>query len=254
MRSLRRATFAAFLLSALVVLSTAPGALAQDGVAATIVVDGASGSSQMTITTQGENLRMDMAGERGDVSMMWLPDRMVMIMHPQQMYMEFDEAMMERMRGMMGNMPQHAEAAEEAAEETDFSEFSFEETGNTDVINGMNAFEVAVSGPDAEDNVNLWLTEDTDIGMFEVFAGMGAALESMNMPMMNRGDSPAQALEDYTTLARVQGLPSGRVIRVVNPEENTTITLQSAEAGPFGAETWSAPEGYTKQQMPGMQH
>lgn len=242
--------------AALVVALVAPAAVAQQGVAANLLMESGGNAHQMTITAQGENLRMDMNAGSGDVTMIWLADSMLMVMHPQKMYMEFSKEMMDRMRGMMQNMPNMPDI-EEDMEEQDFSEFTFERTGNTDTINGMSAFEVAMSGPDVDGDAMLWMTQDIEIGMFEVFAQMGDAMANMNMPMMNRGgDNPADTLQNYMSMARAQGLPEGRVIRVVNSAEGTTttITLQSTETGPFDASKFAAPAGYTKQQMPMMQH
>lgn len=238
--------------AALALALLAPAAVAQEGVAATMLIDTGHDSNEMTVTAQGENLRMDMNAGQGQMSMIWLPGRMLMVMHPQRMYMEFTEEMMKRMRDMMHNMPNMPDAE---AEVPDFSEYTFERTGNTDTINGMSAFEVSMSGPDVDGDARLWMTEDTDVGMFEVFSRMGEAMASMNLPMMSRGDSPADALRDYMGLARAQGLPAGRVIRVVNTDngDSVTITLQSVQHGPFGADVFAAPSDYTKQQMPMMQ-
>lgn len=240
---------AAVLAAAVVPAVAAP----QEGVAATILMEHGGSGNEMTITAQGENLRMDMDSPRGSMSTIWLPDRMLMIMHDQKMYMEFDKAMLDRMRSMMRNMPNMPNADTSAP---DPSAYTFERTGNTDTINGMSAFEVAMSGPGVQGESHLWMTEDADVGMFEVFSHMGQAMANMNMPFMNRGGgNPTAALSEYMDMAHAQGLPDGRVIRIVNSKDGdtTTVTLQSVEQGPIDASRFAAPAGYKKQQMPMMQ-
>lgn len=189
-------------------------------------------------------MRMDMNGDMGQMSMVWSDGSMLMINHAQRSYMEFTREMMERMQQMMGQMGQNN------AEEPEFdpTAWTFERTGATDTINGMSAFEVKMTGPDGKSGA-LWMTNDTDTGLFEAFARLGETFQSMGMPGMR---NPMQRLRDYAFYARAQGLPEGRVIRVVDGETGTVITVNGVEMGPFAADTWGAPAGYAKQQMPMM--
>jgi hypothetical protein len=199
------------------------------------------------LSSDSMGTRFDMMGsERGDASMVWREDgMMLMIMHAQQMYMEFSKEAMERMSQMMQKM---GRAPKQPSEEVDISQYSFEETGNTDTINGMDAFEVRVSGPEG-DQAMLWLTEDAEVGLFEAMARMMEPLQNMAMPGMN---NPMEGFSEYEALARAQGLPDGRVIRVVDAESGTQMTLQEVIPGPFDASMFEAPAGYQKQQMPMM--
>lgn len=214
-----------------------------------VVFDVESEGQQMEIKVVGgaDGTRFDMmGGEGGNVSMVWRTDGvMLMIMHAQQMYMEFTKEMMERMRQMMQQM---GRAPEQPDEEIDVSEYTFEETGNTDTINGMDAFEVRVSGPDAQQS-SLWMTTDTDTGLFEAMVRMMKPLQEMAMPGM---DNPMASFSEYEALARAQGLPDGRVIRVVDANSGTVMTLREVIPGPFDASMFQAPAGYQKQQMPMM--
>jgi hypothetical protein len=234
----------------LVTLAAFPALARGQDIAASFTMEGQGTSSTMKITTAGGNLRLDMTADQGQMSMIWAADSMLMIMHAQRMYMEFTKEMLERMQSMMGNMP-GMPATPEAPDE-DFGAYSFERTGATETINGMSAFEVKITAPDG-DKGNLWLTTQTDTGLFEAFGAMSSAMANMRMPgMMQQGNDPAAELRQYMGMAQAMGLPDGRVIRVVDVANDVRITLTGVEQGPFGPETWAAPEGYTKQSMPMM--
>jgi hypothetical protein len=202
----------------------------------------------LKVTTTGDGTRLDMiGGEEGDVSMVWASGGMLMIMHSRQMYMEFTREMMDRMKQMMAAMGRAPEVETEV--EIDPGSFSFERTGNTETINGMDSFEVSVTGPDGEQSM-LWMTEDSEIGLFETFVRMMEPMQEMSMPGM---DNPMGKFSDYMSLAKASGLPDGRVIRVVDSRNGSQITLKEAMSGPFGDDILSAPAGYQKQAMPMMQ-
>lgn len=251
MISTRSPRLAALAVLAVAALATVAVLAQSQDIAATIALEGEQGSSTMKLIAGGENLRMDMGAARGEVSMVWAGGSMLMINHPQRTYMEFTQEMMEGMRAMAGRMGQQAPEAD--VEPPDVSGYSFGRTGATDTINGMSAFEVAVTSPDGEQG-SIWMTTETDTGLFEVFAAMAGAMNKMQMPgMMGGGGNPTDALQEYTFLARAQGLPEGRVIRLATAEAGgQVVTLMGVEHGPFGPETWVAPAGYTKQQMPMM--
>jgi len=238
----------AALLALLVVTATpATPAIAQDDLAVSFTVQTGEGTMDMKTTTSADNVRVDMNSPRGEMSMIWLPDSMLMIMHSQKMYMEFTKEMMDRMRQMMGAMG--GQRAQESADDFDVTQWTFERTGNTDTINGWSCFEVAMTGPEGEKGA-LWMTEDIDVGLFESMSRMAERMsQGLGVPGMQ---NPMGRLRDTMAYAKAQGLPEGRVVRVVNETENVTITLGEVTHGPFGAETWAAPAGYTKQQMPMM--
>lgn len=241
-----RHILAALLVAAFVcpALAMPAGGLPQQEFAMDLTMEGGDAPMTMRLWAGVGPVRMDMTGEMGQVSMIWTESAMIMVMHQQRSYMEFTKEMLDGMRQMMGRMGQ-----EESAEpDFDVTEWSFETTGATDTIHGMNAFEVRMTGPEGKTG-SLWMTEDTDIGLFEGFARLGETFESMGMPGRR---NPMQRLREYTFYARAQGLPEGRVIRVVDGESGTVITVGDVDKGPFAADTWSAPAGYTKQQMPMM--
>ena len=245
---MRHRTLSLTLILALVAGAAAFAAPQQD---VGVVFEVQSEGQQMemkVISSESIGTRFDMMGsERGDASMVWREDGvMLMIMHSQQMYMEFTREMMERMRQMMQQMGRAPETPDE--DDVDVSQYSFEETGNTDMISGMDAFEVLVSGPDGQESM-LWMTTDTDVGLFEAMVRMMEPLREMAMPGMN---NPMESFTEYQALARAQGLPDGRVIRVVDPNSGTQMTLQEVIEGPFDASMFQAPDGYQKQEMPMM--
>jgi len=237
---------AAVLLLALVFVPAT--ALAQDEVSMSFLVQGAGEDiNEMTVTVSGEMARFDI-GEQ--VSMVWSPDWWRMIQHENRMYMEFDKAMMERMRQMMGNMPGVPDAQAEI-DDFDPANMAFERTGATDTIQGYTVFEVAFSDGEGSEG-SMWLSEEAEMGMFEIFSRMMTHLESLAGPMMGGGagaSGPAGDMQRYMQYARAQGLPDGRVLRL-NTEDGANFEVTGWHQGPFGATFWDAPDGYQKQTMP----
>jgi len=223
-------------------------ALAQDDMSMSFSVQGAGEEvNEMTVTVAGDMARFDMGS---DVSMVWSPDWWRMIQHKNRMYMEFDKAMMDRMRQMMGNMP-GASDAEEGMDDFDPEKMTFERTGATDTVMGYEVFEVAFSDDEGRKG-SMWMSESAEAGMFEVFARMMTHLKSLAGPMMGGGPggrSPVARLEHYMEYARAQGIPEGKVLRMTS-EDGMRFEVTGWNAGPFGADTWEAPAGYQKQAMP----
>jgi len=97
----RRYRFSAIVLFAALVFVPAT-ALAQEDISMSFAVQGVGEElNEMTVTVSGEMARFDI-GEQ--MSMVWSADWWRMIQHENRMYMEFDKAMMERMRQMMLRM------------------------------------------------------------------------------------------------------------------------------------------------------
>jgi len=96
------------------------------------------------------------------------------------------------------------------------------------------------------------MTKDVQTGMFELFARLGEAMSALQMPMMGGGAAPGQELTRYRELAAASGIPSGQVVRIVSTENGraSTITLVGVKPGPLPAETFAAPAGYQKMEMP----
>lgn len=221
---------------------------AQEGLTAELAVASAGQDAMtMTITAAEGRARMDMTSEQGKVSTVYTEDGMLMIMHARSMYMEFSREMMDSMGKMMGQM---GGAIEAKAKEFDPTELSYERSGKTETIGAYDAFEVIVTGAASGETSALWLSEDLDVGLFEVMARMAQPLQSANMPFMG-GNSPAGMLQQYEKYAQAQGLPAGRVIRVVSGDGGS-MTLASLVEGAIADDVWKAPAGYKKQQMPMM--
>jgi hypothetical protein len=229
-------------------------ALAQDDIAMTLQMSGNEGGQvgDVIMTVAGDKARM----EFDQAAMIFSADWMRMVQKSEQRCIEFDRAMMERMRQMMGNMPggRDAERAREEAEDFDVSGMTFDRTGNTSTVAGHETFEVAFT--DAEGNTgSMWMAADADTGLFEVMSRMLAHLESLAGPMMGgpggRGPAgPAQNFQQYMSLARAQGLPEGRVLKLTT-EDGTRIEVMGWEWGPFGDETWESEYACETMQFPG---
>ena len=171
-----------------------------------------------------------------------------MLQHEARMYMEFDKAMLERMRQKMGNMPGAADV-ESDMEDFDPTSMTFERTGATETIMGHEAFEVAFSNDQGQSG-SMWMSEDAEVGLFETMSRMMTHLESLGGPMMGGGDNnPASDFRRYMALARAQGMPEGKVLRM-DSLDGVSMTMTGYESGPFGEDTWTAPAGYSKQAMP----
>ncbi len=236
-------------LAALVALpiATAHARQAPQEFAGDILVESGGKSSKLHVTVDAEHARMDTSSERGDVSIVYGPDSMLIIMHPRRVYMEFTREMMERMQQMMGAMGQRVQ---EQAEAFDPQQVTFERTGRTDTIGEWSAFEVRAINEEDGEVTSLWLTTDAEIGLFELFGAIAGKLDSVRMPGV-AGGSPLAKLRESMRYARANGLPQGAVVRVAG-KDGATMTLEGVQPGPFDPSLWQAPAGYSKQQMPGM--
>jgi len=239
----RRLRLSAFVL--LVALTFVPTTVfAQDDVSMSFRMEAAGEeANNMTVTVAGEMARFDMGDQ---VSMVWSATWWRMIQHANRMYMEFDEAMMARMRQMMGNMP-GADDARAEVDNFDPSDMTFERTGATDTVMEYEVFEVAFSDNEGNSG-SMWMSEAAELGMFEIWTKMMVHLESLAGPMMG-GGNPAGNLQQYMQYAQAQGLPDGKVLRMTT-EEGMNFEVTGWEWGPFDADFWDAPEGYQKQTMP----
>ena len=66
-----------------------------------------------------------------------------------------------------------------------------------------------------------------------------------------QGGGPMERMRRYLQYSHANGLPQGRVLRVVS-EDGGEMSLGQVTRGPFDPSVWKAPEGYRKQQMPMM--
>jgi hypothetical protein len=205
---------------------------------------------EMQYFVGADRLRMDLGT---GASMVWFggaTQRMLMIQHAEKRYMDWGPDQLKLMQQMMQRLPQAAGAGANRAA-IDPQKLTFRETGRRDKVGSWDAFEVEVTGLPQGQTGSLWMTTDVETGMFELFARLGEAMSALQMPMLGAA-SPGQELTRYRELATASGIPSGHVVRIVSTENGraSTITLMSVKPGPLPAETFAAPAGYQKMEMP----
>ena len=111
----------------------------------------------------GENrMRMDMSEEMSLISISGDSPSMLMVQHPERRYIEWGPQQLQMMQQMPG--------IDDQASAFDPQQLQFQETGATDQIGAWNAFEVEMTNSDGSVG-SLWLTTDTEIGLFEVMLG-----------------------------------------------------------------------------------
>ena len=194
----------------------------------------------------GENqMRMDMSDEMSLISIGGDAPSLYMVQHPEKSYIEFGPQQLQMMQQMMQSMPSIADQADAAF---DPQEMQFQQTGATAQIGSWSAFEVEMTNSDGSVG-SLWLTADTEIGLFEVMLGVADAASVMSSPM---GGGMSLNFLQFQTIAQAQGLPDGQVVRIVSgdTDDTTTITLTDVQSGPLPSGTFEPPDGYTQMQMP----
>ena len=200
-----------------------------------------------------DRLRMDVPQ---GASVIWFggsQPRMLMVQHAERRYIEWGTPQLDMMRRMMHGMKQMPQGTgTPSINAFDPSQLKFEETGQRGRIGEWDAFEVRMTGLPRDQTGELWLTNDTETGMFELMARLGDVLDALQLPMMSGGSHPQ--LQKYRNMAAAQGLLGGRVVRIVSHDgdDTTTITLMGIEPGPFPADTFQPPSGYQQMQMPMM--
>ena len=205
---------------------------------------------EMTYWVTEGQFRMDMP----EMSIIWSSGdqpRMLMIQHAEKRYIEWGARQLDMMQQMMGRVPGGGGSGS-GSDDPMSGSLSFEATGNSETIGAWNAFEVQVRNEDG-DQGQLWLTEDTDVGLFEVFASVVDMAAAMRLPMGMGGQSsnPQEMLQGYAALARAQGLPEGRAVRIVSTESGgSTVTLTAVQPGSPPAGTFDPPVDYQKMEMP----
>ena len=226
-------------------------AQAQD-VKATVEIQPAGGAAMSMDYWMGSDaVRIDIS-QGQEVSMVWTAGAsptMLMVQHADRRYMEWGEQQFQMMRQMM----QRVGGGGGESPTVNVDNIRFAPTGETETIGPWSAAGFRITGMESGDENTIWIVSDLDVGLFEIFARMGDALEAMQMPMMGGGAGGAQSqLLRYTQMTNASGLPSGGVVRVDASDENgaTTITLQSLAEAPFGDDPFVAPAGYEKMQMP----
>ena len=195
-----------------------------------------------------EKMRLDMSRDLSIVSMTGDNPGMLMIQHAEKRYMEWGPQQLEMMQRMLERVQGGGGGRD--ADNFDPTTLQFERTGQTQQIGSWNAFEVLMQGSDGQEGA-LWLTTETEIGLFELSARAAEATSMLRNPMIGGGGGGPQQFRRLRKLAEAQGLPDGRVVRIVSTDDGGgVITLASVETGPLPGDTFEAPAEYEKMQMP----
>ncbi len=213
-----------------------------------------SGETQNIKLSLGpDRIRLDVSDEMSLVSLGGENGKMLMIQHQDQQYMELTAEMMEMMRGMMGQMPQQTQDEPE-----DVTPPTFVRTGNTKQVGDWNAYEVRVEHPEQDGETMMWFSQDVD-GDFRALAEQLVASMSaiFGNPMMQRmtggGRSPASILNQVRSQMSAVEIPDGFPVQIVSDtggDESITTLKAIDQNASFGPDTWEAPAGYTKMDMP----
>ncbi|HJO38787.1 MAG: DUF4412 domain-containing protein [Vicinamibacterales bacterium] len=205
---------------------------------------------EMTYYVAPGRVRMDLP----QASMIWTggdESSMLMVQHSERHYMEWGGEQMKMMQQMMSRMGRGgADGGAAAAPTEPPADLRFETAGNRETIQGWDAFEVFVESSEGEDR--FWLTEDTEIGLFEVLSSFADIAGSMQMPMgMGQAQQEPQAMMSrYQQMARAQGLPEGRAVRIVSDAEDAAnITLVGVQVSTAPDGTFTPPADYEKMEM-----
>jgi len=195
-----------------------------------------------------EKMRLDMSRDLSVVSMTGDNPSMLMIQHAENRYMEWGPQQLEMMQRMWERVQG---GGGQDADIVDPTTLQFEETGQTEQIGSWNAFEVLMHGSDGQEGA-LWLTTEAEIGLFEISARAAEAASMLRNPMIGGGGGGPQQFRRLRMLAEAQGLPDGRVVRIVSTDDNGggVITLANVETGPLPGDTFEAPAEYELMQMP----
>ena len=200
---------------------------------------------EMNYSLGDGKMRMDL--EQG-MSMIWTSGdapTMLMVQHAQRQYMEWRPDQLKMLQRMPG-------AGADAESDIDPSQIRFVETGQTEQINGWDAFEVRVTGLPDQDGT-FWMTRDIETGLFEISRQVADAAAVLRMPMTGGGPGGgAETLQRYRSLMDAANMPDGRIVRMNFEADGnaTSVTLMSMEPGPLPADTFTAPAGYEQMQMP----
>ena len=195
-----------------------------------------------------DKMRLDMPQEVSVISTTGASPSMLMVQHAEQRYIEWGPQQLEMMQQMLQRVQRGAAGSD--SDIFDPTTVQFEQTGQTAQIGNWNAFEVLMQGSDGQEGT-LWLSADAEIGLFELSLRAAEAASMLQNPMTGGGGGSQQFLQ-YRALAEAQGLPDGRVVRIVSSADDGggTITLMSVETGPLPTGTFEPPAGYEQMQMP----
>ncbi len=243
------AVAAMFLLLASPVTAVSPQAVA----GTFLEVDSESGGETQNIKMSmgPDRIRLDVGEEMSLVSLGGDGGKILMIQHGEQSYIELTAEMMQMMSGMMGRMPQQDE------EERDVTPPTFTRTGNTKQVAEWSAYEVRVEHPEQDGETMMWFSQDVDADFRSLAQQMVSSLSSIfSNPMMQGmagGGGTAGILDQIRAQMSSVDIPDGFPVQVISDNGGTqsTNTLRGIDQNAsFGPETWQAPAGYSKMDLP----
>ena len=198
-------------------------------------------------------MRMD-AETRGGVSVISIggdDGKLLMVLHQQQQYLEFTEAMA-GMAGILGQL-RPAVIEEEIA---DANPPTFTRTGKTKQVGEWAAYEVLVENPDQDDDMIMWFSQDVGAD----FRGLaGQVVRSMSSLLtspilrMGGGGSGGGIFGQIEAQLDAVDMPDGFPVQIISGSGGgqSISTLKAIDQNAtFDAATWEVPEGYTKMAMP----
>jgi len=213
--------------------------------------DGGGQVQTIKLSLGADSLRMDTEQGVSLVSVGGDGGKMLMIQHAEQQYMEFTAEMMKAMAGMMGQMP-----AEVEQEVENITPPTFTRTGNTKQVGAWNAYEVRVEHPDQDGEMTMWFSPDVDADFRSLAQQVVDSVSSLlNSPLARMGGAGGGAgiMQQIEAQMSAVDMPDGFPVQIISAAGGTTstTTLRAIDLNPtFGPETWEAPAGYTKMDMP----
>ena len=237
---------------ALVMLMTPPGvqptAAQSDELKAVMRIEAAGQPAMdMEYYLGDDRMRLDVPQGMSVISTSGANPRVLMVQHQERRYIEWGADQLRMMQQMLQRIPGRSG---DQSDEFDPGSLNFERTGATGPVGPWNAFEVRMTNADGEEGA-LWITTDADIGLFEVSLRLAESASALQMPMAGSAGAAEEFLR-YRSVAESQGLPDGKVVRIVSGEDDeaVTITLMSVELGTLPSDTFEPPAGYERMQMP----
>lgn len=235
------------LLPAISALAAAP----QAGTYLEIESESGGDTQLIELSMQPDRLRIDSGTAVSLVSIGGDDGKFLMIQHPQQQYIELDAEMMQMMAQMMPDMPQAQ------GDEQPVTPPTFTRTGNTKQVGEWSAYEVLVEHPEQDADTVMWMSQDVDAD-FQTMAetlveSMSSMMDNPMMQMGGGGGGISDAFAQVRAQMNATEMPDGFPVQIISNAggTQTTNTLRSIDQNAaFGPETWEAPAGYTKVDMP----
>jgi len=232
--------------AAFLLMSTAVQAVPQSGTYLEIENNSGGQGQIIKLSLAADRMRMDTGEGISLINIGGEGGKMMMVQHAQRQYMEFTSEMMEAMAAMAGQMPQDMEHEAEAGVPPTFTR-----TGNTKMVGAWNAYEVRVEHPEQDDEMIMWMSQDVDADFSALVQQIMDSMSSLlNSPMMQMGGGGgAGDFQDFQRQMASVDMPDGFPVQIVTGD-NTNTLLAIDQSASFGADTWEAPAGYTKMDMP----